>query len=67
MDHLEFILIIYVIACSALLLSFWALPDLKEIKSNVRYLMQENRQLKQRVEAMERTMMKNGYRPPHKK
>jgi hypothetical protein len=44
--------------------------ELREIKSNsqeVTALKEANKLLESRVEGMERFMMRNGYRPPHKR
>lgn len=69
-DHYTIMLVIYAIACTALLLAFWVYVEVKDIKSNdkqVRFLTKTNHELEQRIAGMERVMMKNGYRPPHKK
>lgn len=69
MENLTVMLVIYAIACTALLLAFWAYIEVKDIKSNekqVRFLTKTNHELEQRIAGMERVMMRNGYRPPHK-
>lgn len=69
-DYFAIIFIIYAVACMALLMSFWVYTELKEIKSNdsqVRFLTKTNQELEQRIAGMEQVMMRNGYRPPHKR
>jgi len=52
-----------------MLIAIWVWSEIKEIKSDkskISKLSATNKELELRVEGMERVMMRNGYRPPHK-
>lgn len=64
------VFIIYVVSWLAFLIATWVWSELKEVKSDagiIRFLLEENKELKERLDGIERVMMKNGYRPPNKK
>jgi hypothetical protein len=73
MDHnflLNTLLILWILGWSSFLITIWVWMELREIKSNsqeVTALKEANKLLESRVEGMERFMMRNGYRPPHKR
>jgi len=61
---------IYVLSWLAFLVAVWVWSELKDIKSDgktIRYLLEENQGLKERLDGIEKVMMKNGYRPPNKR
>lgn len=62
--------IIYAVSWIAFLVAVWVWSELREIKSDgktIRYLLQENQTIKERLDGIEKAMMKSGYRPPHKR
>lgn len=61
---------IYVLSWVSFLVAAWVWSELKEIKSDaktIRYLLEENQGLKERLDGIEKVMMKNGYRPPNRR
>lgn len=63
-------LILWILVWASLLIAIWVWTEVSEIKSDksrVNSLIQNNIELQQRIEGMERVMMRNGYRPPHKR
>lgn len=62
-------LILWILGWSSMLISIWVWSEIKDIKSDktkITELTTVNRELELRIEGMERVMMRNGYRPPHK-
>lgn len=62
--------IIYAVSWIAFLVAVWVWSELKDMKSDagaVRFLLQENKELKERLDGVEKVMMKSGYRPPNRR
>jgi hypothetical protein len=63
-------LILWIVGWSSMLISIWVWSEIKDMKSDklkITQLSTTNKELESRIEGMERAMMKNGYRPPHKR
>jgi hypothetical protein len=63
-------LILWIVGWSSMLISIWVWSEIKDMKSDklkITQLSTTNKELESRIEGMERVMMKNGYRPPHKR
>lgn len=63
-------LILWIVGWSSMLISIWVWSEIKDMQSDklkITQLSTTNKELESRIEGMERVMMKNGYRPPHKR
>lgn len=62
--------ITYGVSWISFLVAVWVWSELKDIKSDgrtIRHLLEENKELKERLDGIEKVMMKNGYRPPNRR